>query len=153
MKRGCKAGQMKMSFGMIFSIILIIIFLVFAFYGIKFFIDMQEKAKIGTFVENFQKKINGLWEGPEGSTEFTASLPKKIERVCLKNWEYENLVFIPSSAVELGPFNIKHIDIEKTTSGNNGGRNNELCFENSGDEISMILKKNYGETLVTISKV
>ena len=38
---------MKISFGMIFSIILIIAFLAFAFYAMKFFLDFKEKQKLG----------------------------------------------------------------------------------------------------------
>jgi len=40
-----KRGQLKLSFGMIFSIILIIVFLGFAFFGIQKFMDYQKSIQ------------------------------------------------------------------------------------------------------------
>ena len=53
-----KRGQMQMSFGMIFSIILIIVFISFAFYVIKKVLDAQRKAEIGLFIEKSNPDSN-----------------------------------------------------------------------------------------------
>ena len=41
-----KRSQIAMSFGMIFSIILIVFFIVFAFYGINKFLKLQKEVQI-----------------------------------------------------------------------------------------------------------
>lgn len=46
-----------MSFNMIFSIILIIFFLVAAFVAIKYFLDYQKEIQLRTYFESFQGKI------------------------------------------------------------------------------------------------
>jgi hypothetical protein len=134
-----KSGQMHLSFGMIFSIILIIAFIAFAFYGIRFFLRLQDTTKIGTFRENFQKDVDAMWKGSQGRQEVKYDLPNKIEQVCLKNWQYENLAFIPEDSVKLDPVNISHLDIPK-----------DICFDNINGKISMILKKDYGENSVSV---
>ncbi len=49
---------MKLSFGMIFSIILIIVFLSFAFYAIKIFLNMQTTMQVGKFVEELRNDVD-----------------------------------------------------------------------------------------------
>jgi len=49
-----------MSFNMIFSIILIIFFLVAAFVAIKYFLGMQKETQLRTYFESFQGKISEL---------------------------------------------------------------------------------------------
>ena len=44
-----KNGQATISFGMVFSIIMIIIFISFAFYAIQKFLDLQNSAQVGKF--------------------------------------------------------------------------------------------------------
>jgi len=49
-----------MSFNMIFSIILIIFFLVAAFVAIKYFLGMQKEMQLRTYFESFQGKISEI---------------------------------------------------------------------------------------------
>ena len=49
-----KNAQMQLSFGMIFSIILIVFFLAFAFFGIRAFLGVQDSAKTAKFLNDFQ---------------------------------------------------------------------------------------------------
>ena len=42
---------------------------------------------------------------------------------------------------------VKNIDLDKTTQ-----TNNPLCFENINGKVTMTIKKEFGENLVTISK-
>ena len=62
-----KRGQMKLSFGMIFSIILIIIFISFAFYAIQKFLSIQNSVQVGKFVNEFQQNVDKIWKGSQGS--------------------------------------------------------------------------------------
>lgn len=165
-KRGAK-GQMQISFGMIFSIILIILFLGFAFYAIKTFLGFQDSAKAGKFLDDLQSDVNRIWNSQVSSEQQEYIVPSGINFVCfvdfssgaigenaifyseLKRAGYsqENLVFYP---VELGSGfeskEINHLDIGKTTAGEN-----PLCIKTNG-KVVLRLKKDFGEALVTITK-
>src|SRR3989344_9488004 len=88
-----KRGQMKLSFGMIFSIFLIIIFLGFAFYVIPKFLGFQDSLKVGTFIKDFQDDIDKMWKSAQGSQKVEYLLPKEIIRVCFD--EKNRLYFQP----------------------------------------------------------
>ncbi len=143
--KGCelKRGQMKLSFGMIFSIILIVIFIAFAFYAIKTFLGIQDEMKIGQFVNGLQSDVDKMWKGSQGSQEVEYLLPSKIESVCFKDDEYENLIFRSDDFI--GGKEIKHINITKITEAEN-----PFCIENVKGKVKMIIKKDYGEALVEI---
>lgn len=140
-------AQMKLSFGMIFSIILIIIFLAFAFYGIKKFLDMQETIQIEKFAENLQTDVDKIWKSTSSSQEVEYTLPKKIYEICFVDDEFGNLILkFEKGGVPSKRKNIEHLDIANTLNGKNS-----LCFETDG-RLKMILSKNYGEVLVTIKE-
>jgi hypothetical protein len=137
-----KRGALEISFGMIFSIILIIVFIAFAFFGIKKLLGAQETATIEQFKHNLQEDINKMWSGPQGNQIYEYVLPKKIEQVCFVDDEYENMRFEP-----IGKYpgdKIIHIDLENTLDGKD-----EKCFVNSG-KLTIKLKKDFGESLVTL---
>ena len=137
-------AQMKMSFGMIFSIILVIIFLVFAFYGIKKFLGMQDTIQINQFVENLQTDVNKVWKSTSGSQEVEYRLPKKIYEVCFVEDDSGNLIMKFGDIFDRQ--NIENLDMANTL-----GTKNNLCFETEG-KIDFILSKDYGEVLVTIKE-
>ena len=139
-----KRGQMKISFGMIFSIILIIIFVSFAFFAVKKFMGIQDAMKIGQFGDRLQSDIDKLWRGSQGSQEVEYFLPSKIESVCFVDDEYENLVFHSESFIE--GKKIDNIDIEKIT------EEGDFCIDVIKGKIKMTIKKDYGEALVIISE-
>ncbi len=142
---GDKTGQMKLSFGMIFSIILIVIFIAFAFYAIRIFLGIQDEMKIEQFGHGLQTDVDKMWKSSHGSQEVEYLLPSKIESVCFADDEYQNLIFHSEEFV--GGKKIQHIDIEKITEDEN-----PFCVENIKGKIKMIIKKDYGEALVTITK-
>lgn len=164
MKRGCK-GQMQLSFGMIFSIILIVIFISFAFYAIQKFLDMQRVAQVGQFVDKLQADVDKLWTGSQGSQEVEYVLPTKIQYVCFIDYssnirtnkdfatklrqvyENQNIVFHPYDFGTLDSMEIKHINIQKITEGEN-----PFCFENKKGKVKITLQKDFDEALVLISE-
>lgn len=138
-----KKGQLKISFGMIFSIILIIVFIAFAFFGIKKLLGVQETAMIAQFKYDLQEDINEMWGGPQGNQTMEYKLPKKIEQVCFKEDEIQNLYFEPR-----GKFSgdlIVHINLGETLDGRN-----EKCFVNSDGKIGIRLIKDFGESEITL---
>ena len=149
MKRGLirdKAGQLQLSFGMIFSIILIIIFVAFAFYAIMKFLGIKDDALIKKFENKLQNDVDKIWKGQQGSQKVEYIIPSKIKAVCFVNDEYENLVY--QSKEFISRIKIEHIDMEKSL-----GNSEKLCFENLDGKISLIIKMNPGEKLVTLTKL
>lgn len=129
---------------MIFSIILIIAFIVFAFYAIRKFLDFQDTINIEKFGEGLQSDIDNLWKGSDGSQEVEYTLPSKISAVCFRKDEYENLYFEPKNI--FAGKEIEHLNILSILNGETSA-----CFDNIHGKVKMTLKKSFGEVLVTIS--
>jgi len=132
-----KRGQMKLSFGMIFSIFLIIIFLSAAIYAIIKFVGLQHTIQIESFKNDLQTDVNKMWQSQQGSQIKKYYLPKKISEVCFAEDDYQNLMLISDTPID--GKNIEHINIE-----------NSFCITNIEGKVNMVLEKDYGETLVKI---
>ena len=141
-----KKAQMKLSFGMIFSILLIIIFIAFAFYAINKFLNLQKTVEIETFVENLQADVNKIWASSKGSQQESYSVPKRINSICFVKNEFGNLQFISEKDYFL-PADIEHLDILKII-----GVENQFCIPNVDGKITLTLKKDFGENSVTITR-
>ncbi len=151
-----KKGELNLSFGMIFSIILIIAFLIFAFYAIRTFLGVQNIAKVADFRENLQSDIDVLWRSSQGTQNVSYSLPGDVEKVCFKDDKYENLIFFPEDAAAgLEPKLMEHIDLSRIVSSENAPLENRnmFCINNVNGKIKMTMKKSYDENLVMITRV
>lgn len=144
MKRGKKA-QMKLSFGMIFSIILIIIFIVFAIYAINKFLGIKKTVEVGKFVNDLQADVDKMWRSTQGSQELEYFLSSKIQAVCFTD-DDKNLYFKSSEFMDKR--NIEHIDIDEMT--DNGKK--DFCIDNINGKVKMTLQKEYGKALVMIKE-
>lgn len=163
-----KKGQMNISFGMIFSIILIIIFIIFAFYAIQKFLGFSNAAQSGKFTNEIQGDIDRIWRGSQGTEQQEYSLPTKIKNICFADYTSsakgqnenfydeldqvffgeENLFFYPLGSAEgFDSVVVKHIDLEKITEDDN-----PKCFANINGKISLTIKKDFGEALVSIEE-
>jgi hypothetical protein len=140
-----KRGQLNLSFGMIFSIILIIAFIAFGFYAITKFIDLQKTIQIENFLKDFQNDVNNMWKSPQGSQVLTYSLPTKISSVCFTNDEFQNLKFTSNEII--GGKMIENLDIANITA-----IQNPFCISNIKGKISLTIVKNFGETLVRVER-
>ncbi len=140
-----RKGQMKLSFGMIFSIFLIIIFLAFAIYVIIKFINMQQTIQIEIFKDGLQADINRMWQSQQGSREVEYRLPSKINAICFMDDDYQNLMFELETPID--GKNIENINISFITS-----EGDPFCIPNIEGKVKMTLVKNYGETLVKITR-
>jgi len=140
-----KRGQMKLSFGMIFSIFLIIIFIAFAVYAITKFINLQKTIQMKSFAENLQSDVTNMWSSPRGSQEETYSLPNKVEAVCFTNNEFHNLMFRSSDILE--EENIAHLDIARITMDED-----PYCIPNINGKVKLIISKDFNEDLVIITR-
>lgn len=166
MKRG-KNGQIKLSFGMIFSIILIIVFLAFAFYAIKTFLGIQNAAQTGKFINDLKSDIDRVWKSTESSEEREYVLPSKINYVCFVDFESsasgprgdiyselrfvyfgnENMMFYPLGSSDIDSTKIINIALSKITLDEN-----PFCIENVRGKVKLTLVKEIGEALVTIKR-
>jgi len=138
-----KRGQLDISFGMIFAIILIIVFLAAGFYAIKKVIELQQSVQVESFLSDFQDDVNAMWKSPKGSQNVEYTLPTKITSVCFTNDEFQNLEFTSSEIIS-GKL-IENIDIVNITA-----VEDPYCIKSVKGKVSMTLLKNYGETLVKV---
>ncbi len=135
---------MKISFGMIFSIFLIIVFIAFAFYAITKFVNLQKTVQIESFADNLQSDVETAWRSiGRTSANESYSLPNKINSVCFIDDEFNNLLLRYSGTTE--ERNIKYLDIVKITSSEN-----PYCISNIDGKVKLIISKDFGENLVTI---
>jgi len=162
-KRG-KKGLMQIPFGMIFSIILIVMFIFLAVYAVSVFLGWKKCAETGLFKQDLQERINKAWIRDIYKDTFSSSLPSKIKQVCFIDitktargkyqayysefqlYEKGNMFFWPLDKACEGQesFEIKHIDIDKITE-----QDNPYCVDVDG-KVEMRIEKDYGESLVRI---
>lgn len=132
-----KSGEMKLSFGMIFSIFLIIVFLAFAFYVIPKFLDLQENITTKKFIDDFQNDVDKMWKSTQGSQEIEYSVPSGIEKICFRDSE---LYFKPIGVGGNSDYTkIEHLDVA-----------DDFCVKSSDGRIKMTIKKDFNEVLVRI---
>jgi type II secretory pathway pseudopilin PulG len=151
-----KKGQMQIGFGMIFSIVLIIIFIAFAIYAISKFLGIQRFAQVEKFKNDFQEDIEKMWKSSASQgAPVEYFIPKKIEQVCFfpdrKNeltGKMENMYFVPD---DFSNYSLEYVDMIKTVAGSRTVPKT-LCISPVGGKISMTIKKNWNENLVTITK-
>ncbi len=77
-----KKGQIEISFGIIFSIIIIIATVAIAFYFIQKFLSSSDCVTLGDFKSKLQNDIDDAWHSPIAQKKFTGSLTSEIESVC-----------------------------------------------------------------------
>ena len=80
-----KKGQLQISFGMIFSIIIIIATIAIAVYVIIYFMNVQKCVNAGYLYEGLDKKIDGAWKGGIAREIVQLDAPAGIEKVCFGN--------------------------------------------------------------------
>jgi len=165
-----KRGQVELSFGMIFSIILIVVFLIFAFYAIKTFFGINDSAQVGAFISDFQSDVDKIWRSAEGSQIGAYTLPKKVELVCFVDFDSDvdksgkdmnlypdlarvyhgndNMVLYPVDSSGVSSAEIKNINLAEITK-----ENNPFCIENSDRGLKINIVKDSNEALVRLETI
>lgn len=158
-------SSIGMSFGMIFSIFLIIAFIVFAFLAINYFLDFSKTSTVNLFYENLQTEINKVYSSPSSEKEFSISLPPKVEMVCffdftkpathdtekyndveMYNFTGENLFLFPQNSMpEFNRKIIENINITQITN-----QENPYCIENPST--IKLIKELYGSKTVLVQR-
>jgi len=155
-----------MPFSTIFSLFLIAVFIVVAFFAINYFLDISRCSKIGMFIEDFQSAIEDAWQSQSSSKTFSSNLPSGIEYVCFanlakeasgtsketeiyrelrKNADYTaNLFFYPQRNACIKASNIEHVNITAS---------NPYCFPVENGKIEIKIEKDYFDALVKVERV
>lgn len=132
---------MDIPFGLIFSLFLIMVFIVIAFIAIKNFLSVGDCAGVGQFYEKFQGKVDEAWTSQSSDFSFKMDLPSGINTICFidfsrqlqdsggGNYSWElgrysvedvNVVLLPvTDACNMESKKINHINISKITESKN----------------------------------
>lgn len=134
-----KRGQLKLSFGMIFSIILIIAFFAFAFYVIPKFLDLGDELKTSQFFEGLQKDVDKAWQSTRAKSEVEYLLSSDIKQVCFEKANSLQYVYVKDERRTIDRKEIDHLDT------------NDGCIPTDEGKISFYLEKDYGENVVGVT--
>ena len=154
-----KRGQLRISFGVIFSIFLIVLFLFFAFKIIASFISVDKCAELTTFHISFQKAIDKAQASHSTNQQFKINLDASIDKICFidlnsskkgphqfpDKWNPGDNFFILSrgeGCEQVSNNQFTGLNITKITSSKN-----PVCFENPGE---LLIKKTVYSRIVTI---
>ena len=66
-----KKGQIDISFGMIFSIIIIIATVAIGFYVITYFLNLSSCTKVGLFWNSLNEEVDKAWNSDIAQTVYT----------------------------------------------------------------------------------
>ncbi len=147
LKKSDKKAQMQISFGMIFSIILIIAFIAFAIFAIQKFLAFQRDVQINQLIEKIKGDVNVAWKSQRSQELKNYSLPSNIVEICFLDDEFGNMILQTKTIYHRK--NIPYLDIPKMIQQTSNGK---LCFESVNGKVSMKIKKEFGENLVSIEK-
>lgn len=161
-----KRGQqtIEMSFNWIFAIILIIIFIFVAVYGIKYFMNLSSCSTVGFAYDDLQREIDNAYQSDFTEKQIELNLPG-IDMICFSNlsspitgnagaydeiniYEFEdaNVFLLPPQKACTIPFNkIKHLNLDKTIE-----VKNPYCIEVIDGKATLSLKMDYYDKAVTI---
>lgn len=162
-----KKGQFQLSFGVIFSIILIIFFVVMAIYVIIKIIGIQCTIQGGKFKDDFQREVNRIWASDVGEDSYRdymlGTIGKNcLEYVCFYNGgqlkgifkeqydeikdfyiEGNNLYFYPVKKSGAMSFKIDNLN-------NENFKSNPFCFKVEKNRVRISLKKSESDALVSL---
>lgn len=168
MSKRCQGGVFGLSIGTIWGIILIVFFIIGAFFGIRAFLNYQKCASIGMFFQELQADVDRAWNSQSAGFPFNSSLPAGSEYVCFINVSapaknpsnieqslYNQIMglswatgknaylYAPKKSFCENWFNIKHINLNDK---------NPICVKVlSNGKTSIKIEKNLEENLVRLS--
>ena len=149
-------------FGLIFSIFLIVIFIIAAFWAVNHFLDIGQCSRVGLFYDGLQNKIDDAWSSQSSEFSFEVDVDG-IEKVCFGDLSLEitnpedyalieryyleeaNVFLVPPEKACNIPFNnIKHINITEITK-----ERNPYCIDLT-QRNEIIIKKGFYDKLVLV---
>ncbi len=150
----------EISFGFIFSVILIGAIIFTGFYAIGKFLDVRKCAEAGIFYNDLQEAIDRAWNSEITKNTLRLSVPSGVEKVCFGDIsapsnipEYSdlrtygeldsNIFFYPyrKSCAELGNRKIEHVGFDFS---------GVKCFETASGRIEIKIEKESTDGLVRV---
>jgi hypothetical protein len=164
-----KRGSIEISFGMIFSVIIIIALIGVAVYAIMAFLDFGGSAQMGLFYEEFESAVNDVWSSATTNRVFRFSVPSSIQSVCFgsiannidagrysqqlkalregsSGFQQQNsnvFLYPPSKAKEFAYKRVERIDTSPLGAFD--------CFEARSGKVNIRLSKSEFESLVKVA--
>lgn len=77
-----KRGQLELSFGMMFSIIIIIATIATAFYFLRVFFQTSSCTSFELLHKEVRDRIDQVWRAPQAREQFSLKVPQTITAVC-----------------------------------------------------------------------
>src|SRR3989344_8772125 len=108
MKVSFNRGQFQISFGMIFSIILIAVFIVVAIIAINAFLKISCTASNGQFIKELRDDVDRIWVESGQDVLFESSLGNGVGSSC----NIEEVCFLISDKPHKGPANEEYEDFQ-----------------------------------------
>lgn len=159
-----KRGQLQISFGMIFSIILIIAIVGVSIYVISYFMSLRSCTTIGFFYDDIQDRVDKAWASTKAQEIFEADLPRGIEKVCFGSFDIphrdedseafeslkryanhnKNLFLYPNQGdcgADLRSYKLEHATSDEF-----------FCSEVDGGEVTFKISKTSTDSLVKLSE-
>jgi hypothetical protein len=164
-----KRGQhtMGLPFGMMFSIFLIVVFIVIAFIAVNHFLTIGECSGVGMFYDELQEAVDDSWNSQESlGVDFDINLPDGVKTICFANLsagltgdaseEYDaisidavydvNTFLLPrGKTCDIPSYNLKHVAIGAMTS-----LKNPYCVDLTKRDV-LEIKKGFYDKFVTVS--
>jgi len=175
MKRGqiSRRGQSMfgLPFAVIFSIILIIMFVIIGFIAVRAALKSSDCARMGIFIDDsnslsISSAINNAWSSDKISFEYEGRLPDNLEYICFADMSKsfrgkfadigselslfseggENLFFYPiENSCNIYSHNIEHLDLDSITF-----EDNPYCVGVDNGKVIIKINKELNEPLVRI---
>jgi hypothetical protein len=165
-----QGNVLGMSFGTIFSILLIIFIIIIAFIVIRAFLGTQKCAQIGIFASDLQSDVTTVWKSSSegGRQNINQIVPSNIDYVCFMNLTMPvtaigivgtigdelkiyrgveaNMFFYPLENACNTPYTkIEHLNLDKMT-----GKTNPYCVPVENGKSKILIKMGFNEDLVTL---
>lgn len=156
-----KRGQLDLSFGFIFSIIVIAVTIAVAFYAISHFLSLNKCTQTANFYKDLQDRVDKAWQSDISQGAFNATIPGSVTFVCFGNLNQtttekdkrdylskiyfkpdKNLFLYPKAGCEeLKYYKISHVKIDSF-----------FCVPVIGSKALIKYTKNSNDSLVSIIK-
>lgn len=159
-----KKGQIQISFGMIFSIIIIIATVAIGAYVIMHFMSLSKCTKISLFYKSLQDETTKAWEGDMTQRVVNINLPSGIDEVCIGNLTLGSTKEYETEYEELKRFRLMDRNLFLYPLGTSCGGNPAIykldyvqsvqlfCSELKSGIVSIKLSKDVSDSYVKLSK-
>lgn len=157
--------SLGISFSVIFSIILIIFFIIIAGIVIKAFLENKNCTQINFFIQDFKQEVQNAWNSPRYSGDFKKSVGSGINYICFANLSSEfrgdfkeigrdievfdpedNLFFYPiGKACDVPSHKIEHLNLDIIQT------SNPYCIPVKDNSFTIKIEKKFNEALVRIN--